>query len=273
MRRALTAGFAIALIAGALGAAHAATLQVDTASLYATSVSGRCSSETIAVTAGPTSAGQASSVALTVPDGCRGADGVLRLTTAGGPTTPADIPFTFPTTGTTATVAVPAFAPKNVTDTAVALRTWGMHSQWVYAYTPAPVKPVTCAILNRPSVPCTATVTSFTMTSSTPGGAVDRFQITVRLETSSTAQNAVWRATFDFADGQYPFIPKTVSSDGRTVLAPGSTCQPLTVGGNPNAAGGTKQVPWDQIRSGAPREVVLTGQLTATPAGNLVTCP
>lgn len=135
---------AVVLVLGVLatcGAARAATLEIS-GSISTVDVVGRCTAAPVPVTDGATSGATAQSVVLTVPAGCHGLPGVLRLVGVPGA---ADVAFTLPPAGTaTATVPVPGGFPAGaVTRVAMTLGTWGVRTTWTRTAPPSqpPVDP------------------------------------------------------------------------------------------------------------------------------------
>lgn len=112
----------------------AAALTVNAASISLPSYPGRCSTATVQVTNA-----SATSVALTIPAGCYGLSGKLRLVGASGALAPSDTTFTLPASGTTTTITVPVYTETAVTAVALVIDGWGMPTSWTYLPPPASV--------------------------------------------------------------------------------------------------------------------------------------
>ena len=126
-RRPLVALLIALAVAATATVGSAATLTVNAASISLPSYSGRCSTDV--VQAGNVSA---ASITLTVPAGCNGLSGKLRLVGASGALAPSDTAFTLPASGTLTTIAVPAYTEAAVTSVALVVDGWGMPTSWTY---------------------------------------------------------------------------------------------------------------------------------------------
>lgn len=133
-RRPLVALLLALVVAATATVGSAATLTVNAATISSPAYSGRCSAATVGFTNA-----SATSVTLTIPAGCHGLSGKLRLVGASGALAPADTTFTLPASGATATITVPAYTQWAVTSVALVIDGWGMPTAWTYsAPLPAP---------------------------------------------------------------------------------------------------------------------------------------
>lgn len=178
---------------GATTVGHAATLNVTGSTLSALHSSDRCTGTPVPVTHGPLVGTAASSVEVTVPAGCHGRPGVLRLA---GPPGADDVAFTLPASGAVATVPLPGgFSPDTVTGVAMTLGTWGVPTAWTFT-PPEPSPAVSCRPVD-PTVTATCTVETtllldwgngfryfFTVTTTSP----TPFEWEVRLDLSVTGE-------------------------------------------------------------------------------------
>lgn len=170
--------------------ASATSLAVAGASLAVPTTSGRCASGPVALRPGDVTAGSATTVVVTVPSGCHGAAGLLRLTGASGALTTVDTAFTFPATGTEHTVTVPGYVASAVTGAALSLNTWGTAATW--SYTPA-TPPIWCEPTSG-SATCSAAITQ-----RTTAAGVLYYDVVV---TTTSTSSVRWEVTFDFS---HPF--------------------------------------------------------------------
>jgi hypothetical protein len=170
--------------------ASAASLAVNAASMAVPTTSARCAPGPVALRPGTVTSGSATTVVVSIPSGCHGAAGLLRLTGASGALATVDTAFALPASGAEHTVTVPAYVASAVTGAALTLNTWGTAVAW--SYTPA-TPPIWCAPTSG-STPCSAAITQRT----TPAGVLYYDVVVTTTSTSSVR----WEVTFDFS---HPF--------------------------------------------------------------------
>jgi len=183
---------------------HAATLNLTGTSLSSLQGADRCTDTAVAVTHGTLVGGTASSVEVTVPAGCRGLDGLLRLV---GPLDADDVAYTLPGTGPVLTVLVPGgYRPADVVAVAMTLDTWGVPTVW----TTAPLEP-SAAVSCRPVDPAVRATCTVETTALQEWGNGFRYFFTV---TTTSATPFEWEARLDLSVVDQP-------QPGGTVLFPG----------------------------------------------------
>lgn len=193
MKRLLLALLALLVLGSTAVVGQAASLDVRTASLHALDRADRCADGRVTVTAGPVSGGSATGLEVDVPAGCHGIAGMLHLAGVAGAT---DVPFTFPTSGATATVPVPGdFPPDAVTGVAMTLGGWGVPTSW--SYTPPATGPAMSCRPVDPAVDATCTVvisgfndwgSGYRLDFSVATTSVAAFEWEVRLDLSVTGE-------------------------------------------------------------------------------------
>ncbi|MCL3861511.1 hypothetical protein [Actinotalea sp. K2] len=262
MRRVLALTLLVVTLLMSATVGQAASLGVRAGSLDTFSLTGRCTDQVVAVRAGAVSAGSASSVVLTVPAGCHGLSGTLRLVGAAGALAGTDSIFTLPSTGAEVTIAVPGYVAADVVRVALLVGGWGLPTAWSHTPTSPPTAPAISCTTSDPSRPCTAEVTRLDAWS----GAYNVY-VKVADARATNANNPVtWTVTMNFADPTYPFVPKAMDSDGGVVAT--STCAQmplLTLGGT------TAWWDFDELRKSTVRSFYL--QARPAGSGNLITCP
>ncbi|WP_448059080.1 hypothetical protein [Cellulomonas hominis] len=139
----------LALVAGVatatLSTASAAGLSLRVGKLTSLAMAGRCTADAVQATAGPTTAGTATTVALSaLPAACLGRAVTVRLYAPDGTAlATVDTAATLPTAGTTATVTVPAYPVTAVGGVALSIGTWGVRAVWSAPAVPPATGPIT----------------------------------------------------------------------------------------------------------------------------------
>ena len=223
--------------------------------MFAGSVGDPCTGAATA-TAATISGATASAGAVTVPTGCTGR---LVLTVLDGGAAVA-VGAADVVAGTTV-VPVGGYAPSASLTVQAVVDGWGLPTSWV---PPAPA--VSCRVVNHPVATCSFAISSFTAWAE-PWPGVNKFELNGVITGAHNANGQIWELTFNFANSYYPFVPRSVQSNGGLVPQSGCAQLPqLTVRGNADWAG-----PYNEIRAGETRSVYIQGYLSSP--GNLLMCP